>query len=133
MLKSKTPHLTGSWPGSTAPQKALPCEKIKCLHTQSKYRLLVVRLGAMGDILHALPAVTALRQAHPGWVIDWVVEPAWMALLSARHGEGSDERNAVQPLVDRVFPAPTKAWGKEPLHPQTTRQISHLRADLRAG
>ncbi len=87
----------------------------------------------MGDILHALPAVTALRQAHPGWVIDWVVEPAWMALLSARHGEGSDERNAVQPLVDRVFPAPTKAWGKEPLHPQTTRQISHLRADLRAG
>jgi len=37
----------------------------------------------MGDILHALPAVTALRQAHPGWVIDWVVEPRWRALLSA--------------------------------------------------
>ena len=29
----------------------------------------------MGDILHALPAVTALRMAHPGWMIDWVVEP----------------------------------------------------------
>ena len=41
------------------------CEKIQSLQTQSKYRLLVVRLGAMGDILHALPAVTALRQAHP--------------------------------------------------------------------
>jgi heptosyltransferase-1 len=87
----------------------------------------------MGDILHALPAVTALRQAHAGWIIDWVVEPAWMALLSARHGEVSEGRDAVQPLVDRVFPAATKAWGKEPLHPQTTRQISHLRADLRAG
>jgi heptosyltransferase-1 len=37
----------------------------------------------MGDILHALPAVTALRQAYPGWVIDWVVEPRWRALLSA--------------------------------------------------
>jgi len=56
------------------------------LHTQSKFRLLVVRLGAMGDILHALPAVTALRQAHPGWVIDWVVEPRWRALLSADPG-----------------------------------------------
>jgi len=52
------------------------------LHTQSKFRLLVVRLGAMGDILHALPAVTALRLAHPGWVIDWVVEPRWRALLA---------------------------------------------------
>jgi len=37
----------------------------------------------MGDILHALPAVTALRQAHPEWVIDWVVEPRWSALLAA--------------------------------------------------
>lgn len=43
----------------------------------------MVRLGAMGDILHALPAVTALRQAHPEWVIDWVVEPRWSALLAA--------------------------------------------------
>ena len=54
---------------------------------QSKFRLLVVRLGAMGDILHALPAVTALRQAHPEWVIDWVVEPRWRALLAAERLE----------------------------------------------
>jgi len=41
----------------------------------------------MGDILHALPAVTALRRAHPGWVIDWVVEPRWRALLTAEPPE----------------------------------------------
>jgi len=35
----------------------------------------------MGDILHALPAVTALRQTHPAWHIGWVVEPRWQALL----------------------------------------------------
>jgi len=40
----------------------------------------------MGDILHALPAVTALRQAHPEWIIDWVVEPRWRALLAAPDG-----------------------------------------------
>jgi heptosyltransferase-1 len=37
----------------------------------------------MGDILHALPAMTALRIAHFDWVIDWVVEPRWRALLTA--------------------------------------------------
>ena len=56
------------------------------MRTQSKYRVLVVRLGAMGDILHALPAVTALRQAHLNWTIDWVVEPKWSALLAAADG-----------------------------------------------
>jgi heptosyltransferase-1 len=53
------------------------------LRTQVQFRLLVVRLGAMGDILHALPAITALRRAHPAWRIGWAVEPKWRALLSA--------------------------------------------------
>ena len=48
----------------------------------------MVRLGAMGDILHALPGVTALRQAHPDWVIDWVVEPRWRALLVSEGSTG---------------------------------------------
>jgi len=87
----------------------------------------------MGDILHALPAVTALRQAHPAWVIDWVVEPAWMALLSARNGDADTARGPEQPLVDRVHCAPAKAWGRKPLSRQTVNQISHLRKDLRAG
>ncbi len=64
---------------------------------QSSFRLLVVRLGAMGDILHALPAVTALRQAHPAWQIGWVVEPRWQALLSAGNREtGNREQRAPQ-------------------------------------
>jgi heptosyltransferase I len=103
------------------------------LLTQSKFRLLVVRLGAMGDILHALPAITSLRQAHPRWAIDWVVEPAWMALLSARNGDATEGRDTAQPLVDRVYSAPTKAWGREPLSPRTSHEISNLRKQLREG
>ena len=87
----------------------------------------------MGDILHALPAVTALRQAHPRWVIDWVLEPGWMALLSARNGEAPVLRDGTQPVVDRVYGAATKAWGREPLSPRTTHQISVLRTALRTG
>ena len=69
----------------------------------------------MGDILHALPAVTALRQAHPDWVIDWVVEPRWRALLAA---QGSAGRGPAQPLVDRLHFAPTKAWRQSAVEPE---------------
>jgi heptosyltransferase I len=36
--------------------------------------ILVVRLGALGDIVHAIPAVAAVRRAYPGARIDWLVE-----------------------------------------------------------
>jgi len=92
--------------------------------------LLVVRLGAMGDILHALPAVTALRQAHPDWVINWVVEPRWQALLSA---EGSTSRQITQPLVDHLHFAATKDWRKAPFSSQTLHEFKALRSALRAA
>jgi heptosyltransferase-1 len=84
----------------------------------------------MGDILHALPGVTALRQAHPGWGIDWVVEPRWRALLGA---EGSTGRGPAQPLVDRLHLASAKDWGRAPLSPKTIHEIRDLRRALRVG
>jgi heptosyltransferase-1 len=101
------------------------------LHTQSKYRLLVVRLGAMGDVLHALPAVTALRQAHPSWVIDWVIEPAWCALLTANCDASNPGLGPAQPVVDRLHLASTKAWRHHPFDSRTRREIKALRAKLR--
>jgi heptosyltransferase-1 len=102
------------------------------LHTQSTFRLLVVRLGAMGDVLHALPAVTALRQAHPGWIIDWVVEPAWCALLSAHCETGNFSRGPAQPLVDHLHLASTKAWRHHPFSSNTRHEISGLRTVLKS-
>jgi heptosyltransferase I len=90
----------------------------------------VVRLGAMGDILHALPAVTALRLAHPSWVIDWVVEPRWRALFTAEDSLG---RVISQPLVNTVHMAATKEWRHAPLSTQTRHEIKALRRNLRAG
>jgi heptosyltransferase-1 len=84
----------------------------------------------MGDILHALPAVTSLRQAHPEWVIDWVVEPRWSALLAA---EGATGRGPAQPLVDHLHFAPTKDWRKAPISRQTFNGIRKLRTELRSG
>lgn len=89
----------------------------------------------MGDILHALPAVTALRMAHPEWVIDWVVEPRWQMLLAAPGSSGRDTCHlaALQPLVDGLHLAPSKEWRHSPLAGKTFRGIMGLRRDLRQG
>jgi heptosyltransferase-1 len=55
-------------------------------------RILIVRLGAMGDILHALPAVASLRAAFPEACVAWVTHPKWRDLL-----EGN-------PAVDELIP-----------------------------
>lgn len=44
--------------------------------------ILVVRLGAMGDILHAFPAVASLRLSFPEARIVWVTRRRWLALLN---------------------------------------------------
>lgn len=36
-------------------------------------RILIVRLGALGDIVHAIPVAAALRRAYPSAEIDWLV------------------------------------------------------------
>ena len=105
------------------------CEN-QSLQTQSQFRLLVVRLGAMGDILHALPAVTALRQAHPGWIIDWVVEPRWRALLAAPESKG---RGPAMPVVDRLHFAHIRDWRQNPLSLKTVNEVRALRRELRTA
>jgi len=37
-------------------------------------RILIVRLGSLGDLVHTLPAVTAFRRAFPAAEIDWLVD-----------------------------------------------------------
>ena len=59
-------------------------------------RFLVVRLTALGDILHTVPAVAALRAAHPKAKIDWVVERKWAPVL-----EGSSALHEVIPFDRR--------------------------------
>jgi heptosyltransferase I len=53
--------------------------------------MLVVRLGALGDIIFTLPAVASLKHSFPGLRLDWAVEERWAPLL---------EEN---PFVDRVL------------------------------
>lgn len=92
-------------------------------------RLLVVRLGAMGDILHSLPAITALRQAHPEWLIGWAIEPQWRGLFSANACEPGTPG---MPLVNRLHLVPAKKWARAPLHPATLGEMRAVRREIRA-
>jgi heptosyltransferase-1 len=84
----------------------------------------------MGDILHSLPAVTALRAAHPEWFLGWAVEPQWRALLAA---EGAGAASLGMPVVDRLHIVPAKQWARAPLSAATFRDVRHVRRELRKG
>lgn len=61
-------------------------------------RLLVVRLGSLGDIVHALPAVATLRAAFPQARLDWLVESRWQELIE------------LNPDITNVIPVDTRGW-----------------------
>ena len=44
-------------------------------------RFLIVRLGSLGDVIHAIPAAAALRRTYPHARVDWVVDPRYAELL----------------------------------------------------
>ena len=78
----------------------------------SDQRFLIVRLGSLGDIVHAIPAVAALRARHPGAHIDWIVDPRYADLVGMVEG------------IDRVIPFdPRQGWS----------QLLKLASQLRRG
>jgi ADP-heptose:LPS heptosyltransferase len=43
--------------------------------------ILIIKPSSLGDIVHTLPAVGAIRDAHPDAEITWVINPEWATLL----------------------------------------------------
>jgi heptosyltransferase I len=95
-------------------------------------RLLIVRLGSMGDIIHTLPAATALRRAFPEVSLGWVVEERWAELLCTLPEPRSGPLSPRRPLVDRVHTVNTKTWRKSLFSAQTWEQIAAGLSELRA-
>jgi heptosyltransferase-1 len=96
-------------------------------------RLLIVRTSAMGDIIHALPAVAALRTALPEAKIGWVVEQRWVELLCSPSASLVGPHSSGRPLADRIHVVNTKGWRRSLLSPDTWKQIIGATRDLRSG
>ena len=88
-------------------------------------KVLIIRVGAMGDVLHGLPAIAALREKMPRCFIGWAIEPRWKDLLV------SDDLTT-PPIVNRIHPVPTREWKRKPVSLSTLRHIATLRRELRA-
>jgi heptosyltransferase-1 len=97
------------------------------------HRLLVVRLGSMGDVIHTLPAVTALQRSLPDAMIGWVIEERWAELLCTLSTPRSGPRSAQRPVVDKIHTVNTRAWRSSPFSNQTWEQIAAGLSELRAG
>ena len=94
-------------------------------------RILIVRVGALGDVLHALAAVAALREARPRDWIGWAIEPRWRALLESSEARTTG-RDAHRPLVDRVYPVNVALWRQHGLSRATAADVLELIRRLRS-
>ncbi|MBI4601299.1 MAG: glycosyltransferase family 9 protein [Planctomycetes bacterium] len=86
-------------------------------------KILLVRTSALGDVVHTLPALDALRESFPSAEIHWLVEP-----LGARLLEG-------HPKLDRLVVLPRQRWKRDarsPLRwPAIAVEVLRLAAGLR--
>ncbi len=98
----------------------------------SPHSVLAVRLGAMGDVIHTLAAVSALRAARPELRLGWIIEARWSELLCAKGAPRSGPRSPMRPLVDFVHQVDTKRWRKSLLSKDTWRQIASVRREIKA-
>src|SRR5215467_6841979 len=83
-------------------------------------RVLIVKLGSIGDIVHTLPALAALRAALPESEISWVAERSSSEILKDN------------PILDRLIEVDTKALRRGLMSGETLRaprqQLRRLRA-----
>src|SRR6266536_1255536 len=83
-------------------------------------QILIVKLGSIGDIVHTLPALAAIRKALPQAEISWVVEHRAAEILRDN------------PLLDRLIEVDTKALRRGLMSGETLRaprqQLRQLRA-----
>lgn len=81
-------------------------------------RLLLIKTSSLGDVVHALPALSDALKALPNLQVDWVVEEAY-ARLARLHSS-----------VERVIPVAIRRWRKSPLSGRTRQEWKGFQARL---
>ena len=83
-------------------------------------RILIVKLGSIGDIIHTLPSLAAIRKAYRNAEISWVVERRSVEILRDN------------PILDHLIEVDTKALRRGLMSGETLRaprqQLRRLRA-----
>jgi heptosyltransferase-1 len=100
----------------------------------SEQNILIVRLGAMGDVVHSVPVAAALRQAYPQARIGWAIEERWAELIATRSEleAPTSSTSAKRPLVDAVHIVNMKSWLASPVSTTGWRERKRLKNAMRA-
>ena len=89
-------------------------------HTKSDIRnILIIKPSSLGDIVLALPALTALRKSFPDAKISWLIRPEFAALLENH------------PHLNEIIPFDRKFLGKAWFHPGASGSLVSLIKRLR--
>lgn len=83
-----------------------------------RVKILIVKTSSMGDVVHAMPAISDIAANLPGVVIDWIVEAPFAALP------------ALHPAVRRVIPIAWRKWRKSLSKPETRAAFRAARAAI---
>nr|WP_315127963.1 lipopolysaccharide heptosyltransferase I [uncultured Polynucleobacter sp.] len=92
----------------------------------SKPKVLLVKLSSLGDILHNLPIVWDLRARLPEAQIDWVVEEAYVHLLTPLLSRDGFKG------IDRIIPFGLRRWKKNLFTLATWKKFFAFRKTLQA-
>lgn len=95
-------------------------------------RILIVRLGSMGDVIHTLPAAVTLREAFPEATIGWLIEERWAELLCTLPTPRAGARSPQRPLIDTIHTVNLKRWRSSLFSDQTWERIAAGLSDLKA-
>lgn len=83
-------------------------------------KILLVKTTSMGDVVHTLPVVSDILQAHPDAQIDWLVEAPFAAIAR------------LHPGVRRVIPIAWRKWRKALFKRPTWQAMGEVRRQLQA-
>lgn len=89
-------------------------------------KILIVKLSSLGDVLHNLPIVWDLRKRLPNAQIDWIVEEAYMPLLTPLQSTENFQG------IDRIIPVAFRRWRKSFLSLRAWREFFAMREFLQA-
>ena len=87
----------------------------------------------MGDVIHTLPAVQALRAVIPKSKIGWLIDERWSELLCAPGAARRGARSPQRPLVDELHTANLKHWRGSLFELHTIQGIAKLFNDVRGS
>jgi len=86
----------------------------------TEVNILIVKLSAIGDVVHTLPSLSALRKLYPAADITWVIEEAASDLIKDH------------PYLDRVVVSHRKCWIRDLKKGQIGKTIKDIRSFIRA-